>query len=116
MLDIGSHQSCINYETRWLPNRHLLTQFADHYKLNFISKYSERMSGVYGEATYRDGQLRTVGRNKHDPKPIGRDTEINDLRPNNRKCCLAIAAWAILINNNLFNFYLAPCSRKTQFL
>src|SRR5476651_2482450 len=55
MWDIYDCEGWLNYETRWSPNLHVLEQIAEHYDVNFIARYSEMMSGIYGEAVYHNG-------------------------------------------------------------
>lgn len=47
----------LSYQTRWSPNLQVLQSIAEHFGTDFTSNYEETGNCIYGEATYKDGQL-----------------------------------------------------------
>jgi hypothetical protein len=48
------------YETRWTPNTDVIVKIAEHFKVGFVHNYEEIGCRIFGEATYRNGQLTVV--------------------------------------------------------
>ncbi|HZY35274.1 MAG TPA: hypothetical protein VFE53_01420 [Mucilaginibacter sp.] len=80
MLDISFDDQWITYESRWTPNLPLLIQFADHFKVEFISHFDEMVNGVYGEAVYHNGELKTIYRDAYEEENLAEDTELAGFR------------------------------------
>ena len=80
MLDITFNQDWINYESRWQPNLDLLVQVADHYQVDFISRFDEMSNGMYSEAIYEDKELKTIYRLAWAEEELSDDAEFSAMR------------------------------------
>lgn len=78
------HMNWINYESRWQPNLDLLVQVADHYQVDFISRFDEMSNGMYGEAIYQDKELKTIYRLAWAEEDLSDDQELADMREEQR--------------------------------
>jgi len=54
MIDISVNESTVNYRSRWSPNLNTLAEIADHFNVDFVSKFEEMGMGIFGEASYID--------------------------------------------------------------
>jgi hypothetical protein len=84
MLDICFNEDWINYESRWQPNLDLLVQVADHYGVDFISRFDEMSNGIYGEAIYQDNDLKTIYRLAWAEEDLADDPELIAMREEQR--------------------------------
>jgi len=84
MLDICFNEDWINYESRWQPNLDLLVQFAERYQVDFISRFDEMTNGMYGEAIYRNNELKTIYRLAWAEEDLADDAELAAMREEQR--------------------------------
>lgn len=48
------------YQTKWAPNTAVLVQIADEYRVGFNYSYDEIGNGIFGEASYLNGELTEI--------------------------------------------------------
>lgn len=48
------------YQTKWAPNTRILVRIAEEYKVGFTYSYDEIGNGVFGEASYLNGELTEI--------------------------------------------------------
>lgn len=59
-FDIQCEDEVIYYETRWSPNTDILKKIADEYAVGFVHSYDESGNCIFGEAIYKDGELKDL--------------------------------------------------------
>ena len=59
-FDILVKSDTIYYTTKWDPNNDVLKEIADHFQLDFTNRYDELGMGIFGEASYQNGNLLIV--------------------------------------------------------
>ena len=84
MLDISINDNWIYYESRWQPNLELLVQIAEHYRVDFISRFDEMSNGIYGEALYQNNELKTIYRLAWAEEDLADDAELAAMREEQR--------------------------------
>lgn len=60
-FEIVWENGMLYYETKWAPNTAILVFIADEYGVGFNHIYDEVGNGVFGEASYMDGELKIIG-------------------------------------------------------
>ena len=56
-FDISFEFELLDYSTKWIPNIETVISIADYYQADFKHEYSEMAMGIFGEATYENGEL-----------------------------------------------------------
>ncbi len=59
-FDMEMTDNVLYYVTKWSPNLETMKDVADHFEVGFTFRYEETANGIYGEAVYKDGQLRYI--------------------------------------------------------
>jgi hypothetical protein len=59
-FDTAWEDGILYYQTKWAPNTEILVKIAEAFKVGFNSSYDEPGCGVFGEASYGNGELREV--------------------------------------------------------
>jgi hypothetical protein len=65
MLDILIDEQQISYHTMWMPNLDALREIADHFMVEFTSRFEEAGMRISGIALYHDGILNEMQNEKH---------------------------------------------------
>lgn len=65
MLDIQIDNQQISYHTMWMPNLDALREIADHFMVEFTSRFEETGMRISGIALYHDGILNEMQNEKH---------------------------------------------------
>lgn len=84
LFDIRWEEGILYYETKWSPNTAVITAIADHFKVGFTHSYAEPGNCVFGEASYRDGELTAVDLDFDDIAQYEYDEESNTYRFENQ--------------------------------
>jgi len=67
----------LNYETKWSPNIELIQEVAMHYGVGFVYGYCETGNGIFGEATFENGELQDIYLEPSDFEQYEFDDETN---------------------------------------
>ncbi|HZY39758.1 MAG TPA: hypothetical protein VFE53_24050 [Mucilaginibacter sp.] len=68
MIAINVTDETIYFRSRWVPNIDALVQIANQYGLDFVNRYDEINTGVFGEASYTGGVLSNINLDDNDLK------------------------------------------------
>jgi len=83
-FDLNWDGDILYYQTKWAPNTAVLVQIADEYRVGFNYRYEETGNGIFGEASYLNGELTDVCLDADDTGQYEYDEETGTYRFENQ--------------------------------